>query len=123
MKNQKENLEQIEYREAVKVLNDAKLKIILRNNGTDPYKVSQKEMDDIRRMVNKIHQIDASIKSKINTIQQEGQQEQASINQELVTIMKKILAEQNSFAKVTQAIPEPVQAETPPEVPEVECQK
>lgn len=118
-----ENPEQIEYREALKILNDAELKIILRNNGVDPYKVSQKEIDDISRLINKIHQIESSTKAKMNTIQQEGQQEQASINQELITLIKKIQAEQNP-SMVTQAtagMPEqPAQAVADQPLPAVE---
>lgn len=90
-----ENPEQIEYREAHKDLKDAELRIALRSRGIDPYELSQKDIDEIRRHINKMQQVDASTKSKMIAIEQEGKTEQAVISQELEIIVARVYQEQN----------------------------
>lgn len=97
-----ESREQIEYREAQikfmesqKDFKDAELRMILRSRGIDTYNLSQKDIDDIRRHINKMQQIDALTKSKMKSIEQEGNKEQAVISQEIELIIARVCQEQN----------------------------
>jgi len=90
-----ENPEQIEYREAHKDLKDAELRMALRSRGIDPYELSQKDIDDIRRHINRLQQVDALTKSKMKVIEQEGTKEQAIISQEIEIIIARVYREQN----------------------------
>lgn len=92
---QKENPEQIEYREAFKDMKDAELRMALRGRGLDPYELSQKDFDELRRLINKMQQVDAATKGKINVVQQEGNQEQMEISRELEAIIQKVFNEQH----------------------------
>lgn len=99
-KRPEEYPEQIEYREAYKDLKDAELRIALRSRGIDPYELSQKDIDEIRRHINKMQQVDASMKSRMNAIEQEGKQEQAVISRELELIVARVYQEQNQMPPV-----------------------
>ncbi len=90
-----EKPEQVEYREAHKELKDAELRIALRSRGIDPYELSQKDIDDIRRLINKMQQVDALTKNKMKVIEQEGNQEQAVISQEIELAIVRVFQEQN----------------------------
>jgi len=96
-KEQTENPEQIEYRKAHKDLKDAELRMALRSRGIDPYELSQKDIDDIRRHINRLQQVDALTKSKMNLIEQEGKNEQAIISQEIELIVTRVYREQNQM--------------------------
>lgn len=113
-KEQVENPEQIDYREAHKALKDAELRIALRSRGIDPYELSQKDIDEIKRHINKMQQVDAVMKGRMNAIEQEGKKEQAVISQELETIVARVYWEQNPMPPVpemhiTEGQPEPGQ--------------
>ncbi|MBU1067273.1 hypothetical protein KKE60_05770 [Patescibacteria group bacterium] len=90
-----ENPEQIEYRKANKDLKDAELRMALRSRGINPYELSQKDIDEIRRHINKMQQVDASTKSKMIAIEQEGKNEQAVISNEIEVIVARVYQEQN----------------------------
>lgn len=90
-----EKPEQVEYREAHKELKDAELRIALRSRGIDPYELSQKDIDNLRRLINKMQQVDALTKSKMKAIELEGNKEQAVISQDLEVIIARVFQEQN----------------------------
>lgn len=92
--------EQMEYREAQKDLKDAELKIALRSRGIDPYDLPQKDLDEIRRHINKLQQIDTLTKSKMKSIEQEGNKEQTAISQEIEVIIARLYQEQNPMPPV-----------------------
>lgn len=106
-----EKPEQVEYREAHKELKDAELRIALRSRGIDPYELSQKDIDDIRRLINKMQQVDALTKNKMKVIEQEGNQEQAVISQEIELAIVRVFQEQNHMPPLPDLHPDTEQPE------------
>ncbi|MDP3352667.1 MAG: hypothetical protein Q8S44_02885 [Flavobacteriaceae bacterium] len=106
-----ENPEQIEYRDAVKTLKVAELRIVLRSRGIDPYELSQKNIDDLRRLINKMQQVDAATKSKMKSTEQEGINEQAVISLDIEIIIARVFQEQNHMPPLPEMHPDTEQQE------------
>ena len=100
-----ENPEQIEYREADKDKKDAELRIALRGRGLDPYELSQMDFDELRRLLNKMQQVDLATKNRMNVVQQEGNKDQVEISGEIEVIINKVLREQHPGLEAVQVQP------------------
>ncbi len=114
--------EQIDYDEALKNIKVAAVRVELRRHGVDPYALSQKDFDEIRRLYSSMEQVDAMANGKINAIEQEAHQEKTKMGQELSELLKKALIEQHPMPPVPdktgeQPLPQAETEEVPGEEP------
>lgn len=106
--------EQTDYEEALKDLKTASVRIELRRHAIDPYELSQKDFDEIRRLYQGMEQADATANSRITAIQQEAYQEKTKIGQEINECINKLYFKQNPMPPppelhLTEEQPEAVQ--------------
>lgn len=87
--------EQTDYEEALKDLKTASVRMELRRHGIDPFELSLKDFDEIRRMYQRMEQVDATANSQITAIQQEAYQEKTKIGQEISERIKKLFYDQH----------------------------
>lgn len=87
--------EQTDYEEALKNLKTASVRMELRRHGIDPFEFSMKDFDEIRRLYQRMEQVDATANGRITAIQQEAYQEKTVIGQEISERIKKLIQEQN----------------------------
>lgn len=87
--------ERTEYDEALKNLKEASVRIELRRFGVDPYNLSRKDFDELKRLYTSMEQVDTVANGKITAIQQEAYQEKTKIGQEISEHLKKVLMEQH----------------------------
>lgn len=112
--------ERAEYEEALKNIKSASVRIELRRNGIDPYELSPKDFDEVRRMYLRMEQADVKANSQITAIQQEATQEKTNIGQEIGEFIKKVYFEQHPMPPPPELHLEEKQPEAGQEAPQAD---
>lgn len=110
--------EQTDYEEALKDIKTASVRMELRRHGIDPFELSLKDFDEVRRLYQRMEQVDATANSRITAIQQEAYQEKTKIGQEISELIKRSFQEQNPMPPLPELHPAAGQSEAGQQAPQ-----